>query len=394
VKGLLVNKPLPFDSCLFHRYSTLLMKEGFSKTFKLERTGYSSIKWTNSMSFNKISFEESLGKDVINAGKCVGCGTCVVVCPFGCLEHVKGEPHIIKECKVCGICAQTCPQYEWSWSKAESFVFGKQRKPEEEFGIYRSLALAKSQDDKILKACQDGGVATALLLFALENGLIDSAIVCGIRQEKPFYPIPKLAATPEEILECSGTKYSYSPNILALADGIKQKRASIAFVGTPCQIHAIRKMQMSGLKKHTAPLKFLVGLFCSECFTYEGLMEKHIHKTLGLNLRGIRKMNIKGKMLVTTESGVITIPLTEAKQYSRNSCRFCDDFSSELADISLGGLGLEGWTFVILRTNGGQQVFEAAEKAGALKTRPVEKNEPALNLLVKLSGKKRKSTGE
>jgi coenzyme F420 hydrogenase subunit beta len=346
------------------------------------------------MNSGKVSFEESIAKSVVATGRCVGCGTCVVVCPLNCLDYVEEKPSLVKECKVCGICAQTCPQYEWSWSKAESFVFGRQRKAEEEFGIYRSLALAKSQDEKILKNCQDGGVVTALLLFALENGLIDGTIVSGVRQEKPFYPIPRLATTPEEILECSGTKYSYSPNILAFVDGIKQKRASIAFVGTPCQIHAIRKMQMSGLKKYTAPVKFLVGLFCSECFTYEGLIEKHIYETLGLNLRSIRKMNIKGKMLVTTESGVKTIPLADVKQYARNSCRFCDDFSSELADISVGGLGLEGWTFVILRTKNGQEVFEAAEKAGALKTRPVEKDEPALNLLVKLSGKKRKSTAE
>jgi coenzyme F420 hydrogenase subunit beta len=346
------------------------------------------------MSFGKVSFEESIAKSVVATGRCVGCGTCVVVCPLSCLDYVEEKPSLVKECKVCGICAQTCSQYEWSWSKAENFVFGRQRKAEEEFGIYRSLALAKSQDDKILKTCQDGGVVTALLLFALENGLIDGAIVSGIRKEKLFCPIPRLATTPEEILQCSGTKYSYSPNILALVEGIKQKRASIAFVGTPCQIHAIRKMQMAGLKRYTAPLKFLVGLFCSECFTYEGLMEKHIHETLGLNLRSVRKMNIKGKMLVTTESGVKTIPLADVKQYARSSCRFCDDFSSELADISVGGLGLEGWTFVILRTKDGQELFEAAEKAGVLKTRPVEKNEPALNLLVKLSGKKRKSTGE
>jgi coenzyme F420 hydrogenase subunit beta len=346
------------------------------------------------MNSNKVGFEDSIAKSVVATGRCVGCGTCFVVCPINCLDYLEEKPRLTKECKICGICAQTCPQYQWSWSKAENFVFGRQRKPEEEFGIYRSLALAKSQDDKILKTCQDGGAVTALLLFALENGLIDGAVVSAISQERPFYPTPRLATTPEEILECSGTKYSYSPNILALVDAIKQKRTSIAFVGTPCQIHAIRKMQMAGLKKYTATLKFLVGLFCSECFTYEGLMERHIHETLGINLSDIRKMNIKGKMLVTTESGVKTIPLAEVKRYARNSCRFCDDFSSELADISVGGLGLEGWTFVILRTKDGQEVFEAAEKAGALKTRPVEKDDPALSLLVKLSGKKRKSAGE
>jgi len=346
------------------------------------------------MSFSKISFEESLGKNVVDTGKCVGCGTCVVVCPFGCLEYVKGEPQIVKECKVCGICAQTCPTYEWARFKAENFVFGRERKAEEEFGVYRRLAIAKAKDKEVLKVCQDGGVATTLLLFALEKGIINGAVVSGISNEKPFYPMPKLATTQKEILECAGTKYSYSPNILALAEIIKQKKTSVAFVGTPCQIRAIRKMQMAGLKKYTLPLKLLIGLMCSESFTYEGLMEKHIQKTLGVNLGTIKKMNIKGKMLVTTESEVKAIPLADVKQYARKSCGFCDDFSSELADVSVGGLGLDGWTFVIIRTKEGEEIFEAAEKAGILETRPVEKGEFALNLLVKLSTKKRKTPSE
>jgi len=201
------------------------------------------------MSFNKVSFEDSLAKNVIAAEKCVGCGTCVIVCPFNCLEHTEGKPSLVKECKVCGICPQVCPQYEQSWSKLENFVFGKERKAEEEFGVYRRLVVARANDDQILEVCQDGGVATALVLYALENGLIDGAVVSGISPERPLYPIPKLVITSEEVLECAGTRYCYSPNILALTEAIKQKKTSIAFVGTPCQIHAIRKMQMFGLKK-------------------------------------------------------------------------------------------------------------------------------------------------
>jgi len=346
------------------------------------------------VSFAKISFEDSLEKNVVTTGKCVGCGTCVVVCPFSCLEYTEGEPRIIKECKICGICPQTCPMYEWSWSKAENFVFGRERKDEEEFGVYRKLAIAKAKDSEILKVCQDGGVATALLSFALEKRIIDSAIVSENNHEKPFYPVPKLATTQKEILECAGTKYSYSPNILALAEGVKQKKTSIAFVGTPCQIRAIRKIQESGLKKYGVPLKFLIGLMCSECFTYEGLMEKHIRETLGVNLSAIKKMNIKGKMLITTESEVKAIPLADVKPYVRKSCRFCNDFSSELADISVGGLGLDGWTFAVIRTKEGEEVFEAAKKAGIVETRPVEKGEFALSLLLRLSAKKRKSSSE
>jgi coenzyme F420 hydrogenase subunit beta len=339
----------------------------------------------------KVSFEESLAKDVVSCRKCAGCGACTIVCPFNCLEYADEKPNLVKECKICGICAQICPHYKWSWSKTENFVFGRERKIEEEFGVYRRLAIAQAKDERILKVGQDGGVVTALLLFALNNGLIDSAVVSGISREKPFYPIPKIATTVEEILESAGTRYSYSPNLLALPEALEQKKTNVAFVGTPCQIHAVRKMQIAGLKRYTSPLKFLIGLMCSEGFTYEGLMEKHIHEKLGINLNDIRKINIKGKMLATTDSGVKTIPLAEIKQYARKSCSFCDDFSSELADISAGGLELDKWTFIIIRTEKGEKLFADAEKAKVIKTRDVKEEPNALSLLHKLSNKKRQN---
>lgn len=337
----------------------------------------------------KISFSDSLAKEVVEAGKCLGCGACVIVCPFNCLEYVNEKPCLVKECKICGVCAQACPQYEWSLPKIESFLFGRERKPEENFGVYRRLAIARAAKRQILDACQDGGAVTALLMFALKERIIDGAIVTKKEQERPFYPRPMLATKAEEILQAAGTKYFYSPNMLALKEAVKKAKGNIAFVGTPCQIRAIRKMQMMGLKKYVASLKFLIGLACSECFTYEGLMENHIRGKLGINLKSIKKINVKGKLLILTDSGTVAMPLSETKQYVRQSCRFCQDFSSELADISACGLGLEGWTFVIIRTEKGEELFSSAEKAGAIKTRNANEEPNALNLLGKLSRKKR-----
>jgi coenzyme F420 hydrogenase subunit beta len=70
----------------------------------------------------------------------------------------------------------------------------------------------------------------------------------------------------------------------------------------------------------------------------------------------------------------------------------CTDFSAELADISTGGLGLGGWTLTIIRTETGRELFEAAVKAGLIKTRPADEEKRALSLLVKLSKKKRKNS--
>jgi coenzyme F420 hydrogenase subunit beta len=80
--------------------------------------------------------------------------------------------------------------------------------------------------------------------------------------------------------------------------------------------------------------------------------------------------------------------LSIAKQYTRTGCHHCRDFSAELADISAGGLGLNGWTFIILRTQKGEEIFNGAVNAGFLRTKPVEEEPFALSLLTKLSKKK------
>jgi coenzyme F420 hydrogenase subunit beta len=341
------------------------------------------------MSSNKVGFGNSLLTEVVETGKCASCGTCVVTCPFGCLEMAKGKPSLVKECKVCGICAQACPRYNWAMAKAEQFTFGKIRNPQEEFGVYRRIVAAQAKPNDILKVRQDGGAATAMLVAALKSELIDGAVVSGKSQENPFLPVPILATTPEKIVESAGTKYTCSSALMALPEVIKQKKTQVAFVGTPCQIQAIRKMQMNNVKKMSAPIKYLVGLMCSECFDYEGLMENHIKGKLGINLNDITKMNIKGKMLVTTPAGTTAIPLADIKQYVRTSCSVCEDFSSELADVSVGGLGLDGWTFTIIRTEKGEELFTNAERTGFLESKPIEDGAFSKGLLLKLTKKKK-----
>jgi coenzyme F420 hydrogenase subunit beta len=337
----------------------------------------------------KLSYEESLEKTVVLNEQCMGCGACIVVCPFACLEYAEEKPRLVKKCEKCGICARACPRFEWQPSAMERFVFGRERKLEEAFGIYRRMAVAQASDEELRRKCQDGGVVTALLKFALEKGIVEAVVVSGLSQNKPLLPHPVLATNAAELLACAGTRYTYSPNLFALKEGILQKKKNLAYVGTPCQIQAIRRMEMASLKRYVEPIKFTIGLMCTESFAYEGLT-RHIKHALGVPLSDIAKMNIKGQLLITTKSGEVkTVPLKEAKQYTRRGCLPCTDFSSEFADISAGGLGMADWTFMIVRTSKGEEIFNEAEKAGVIKTRPVEEEKFASDLLVKLSEKKR-----
>ncbi len=345
------------------------------------------------MPIPKVSFEESLGKTVVESRLCVGCATCVISCPFNCLEYADYGPRLISECKVCGICAQVCPRFNLSIPSLERFIFGRERKSNEEFGVYKRIVMAQTTSSEVSKVCQDGGVVTSLLIFALEEGFIDGAALSSESLNEPLKAIPMLATSKHEILKCAGTKYTYSPNILAFKEGVEKKIGNIAFVGTPCQIHALRKIQMLPLRKYAKAIGFMIGLFCSECFTYEGLIRQFFQKKLGIKLDDIERVNIKGKMILKLKNGEVrAVSLKEAKKYSCDYCAKCSDFSAELADISVGGLGLEGWSLTIIRTEMGDEIFQKAESKGAIKVKDLkDEDKRIIDLLIKMSRRKRRN---
>jgi len=118
-------------------------------------------------------------------------------------------------------------------------------------------------------------------------------------------------------------------------------------------------------------------------------VKQGIQENLGINPINVAKVNIKGKVLVKTHSGETRVlSLKKAKKYVSN-CTLCPDFSAELADISVGGLGLEDWTLTIIRTEKGESIFQMAEDKGVIRTRPIEDETGVLNLLVKISKRKR-----
>lgn len=274
-------------------------------------------------------------------------------------------------------------------AEAEKSAFGRERKTGEAFGVYRKLAVSQAGNKKVSQICQDGGAVTSILLSAMQNGATDAALVMSVHPEKHFFPVPKLATTPREILEAAGSKYVCSQSPLALiADAEKQGKTKVALVGLPCQIRTFRRLQIANPSK-VACVKLSLGLMCSGCFSYE-MITDFVQKKLSINLQSITKMNIKKKMLIATNEGVVSVALSEISPYKQKCWDSCFDFSSELADVSFGGLGLDGWTFVVIRSEKGEEMFRNAEKAGLLQTRSVSSDDDSVKLLTRLSRKKLK----
>ncbi|MEM1515371.1 MAG: Coenzyme F420 hydrogenase/dehydrogenase, beta subunit C-terminal domain [Candidatus Bathyarchaeia archaeon] len=342
------------------------------------------------MPIEKISFEESLKKFVIDSGICTGCAACVISCPHNVLYYDEG-PKIVGECKACGLCASVCPRYNVSIVSLERLIFGRERSAEEEFGIYSRVMVARTRDEKIMQVCQDGGVVTSILISMLEDNVIQGAAVAGREIINPLKATPMLAVSRGDLLRCAGTRYTYSPNLLAFRSGVQKNLGKMAFVGTPCQIRAIRRIQAI-LRKYADALKFTIGLFCSESFMYDSLVRDLLQSKLDIKPEDVVKVNIKGKFLIGMRNGQVrAAPLKDVRKYACKFCSACPDFSAELSDISVGGLGLEGWTLTIVRTEVGDEILKRVESKGILEIKPLEDSK-IIELLTKMSKRKREAS--
>ncbi len=368
------------------------------------------------------SFKEMMN-EVVAYGSCCECGSCVLVCPHNVIDYIDGKPKQVAKASnpfdYCGIsegigcdcCAQVCPRLGTREHELGEAVFPDANDHYRgAFGYYRRLVVARTKDPEVLARCEDGGVVTTILCWGLRNGTFDGGVVSTIEADKPCQPVPKVVTTADDAIRSASSWYTYCPNNLALADAEKLGLTKVAFVGVPCQITPVRKMQVvdpaylnNGRKKdkiidkQTTFLKgygdrvaLNIGLLCSEVFDFQELMVDKIQKQMGIALSDIRQFNVKGKVQVFKKDGeLVEINLREAQEYARPECHHCADFSAELADISCGGVGASGWTITVLRSRKGEEVFSALEREGLVEVKSIEEFETSMKVFLRLARKQR-----
>lgn len=289
-----------------------------------------------------------------NIGLCTGCGTCAGVCPNSAIEmnvDSKGNylPHINKEkCDQCGICFDTCPGHTVDVKQLNSFIFGKS--PDDILiGNYINCYLGHSTDEKIRWNASSGGLVTTLLIFALEEGIIDGALVTRMSEKNPLEPEVIIARTKEEIISASQSKYCPVPVNIALKE-ILREDGKFAVVGLPCHIHGIRKAEMLN-EKLKEKIVLHIGLFCGHTVNFLGT--EFILQAINVQKEKIKKVTYRGKgfpgiMSIELKDGIIKeidhidfwrFLFSSPRFFAPVRCTLCNDCTCEFADISFGS----GW---------------------------------------------------
>ena len=357
--------------------------------------------------------------EVVTTGLCTGCAGCIVACPYDVLGydssggryrpfHVEadgGAAGCTHGERGCTLCARSCPRFR-SWEpEVDTFLFGRPRDESELSGIAREVVLLRATDPQLRANGQDGGAVSAMLVWALEHGIADAALVSGTAGPGTgttagpgtgasagsgpgagWQAVPVVVRDRDGVLATSGSRYTYSANTLAAAEAVAAGAERLALVGMSCMASVPATMAARRAGKVARRFALTIGLLCSKTFD-DRIFDELFAARYGLERASIVKMNIKGVIqLWTSDGGYHEVPLKEAHAWTREGCTTCPDFAAEHADVSAGGIGaFPDWTLTLVRTERGAELVGAMREAGALEARPVADDPGVLALLGRLS---------
>ena len=352
---------------------------------------------------------------------CVGCGTCYSVCPNEAIKINRlqskqyYQPNIDNNlCNNCGICLKSCPAIgiDYNEQNMGALTSGANLKTKL-FGNHLACFIGYTNDCYLRYDASSGGIATQLLIYALENKLIDGVLTTRMNREDPLEPEPIIAKTKEEITEASKSKYCPVPlNVLLKKIAETDIKERFAIVGLPCHIDALRKAEKVN-KNLKNKIILSVAIFCSgtpSFFATDFLLYK-----LNINRKDIKMLNYRGDgwpgnlYIKLRDKSEVKIPYPEYWNFFGNLfyndyCLICTKWFGKSADISVGDAWLPkitkkdkiGSSVIVSRTELGLELLKQIERKNLLtlidcspkeiiqSQKGFEKKRERLSLLIKL----------
>lgn len=262
-----------------------------------------------------------------------------------------------------------------------------QNSPQHHDKVGRYHALYAGYAKRFRVTSSSGGVATFVYDKLFDKGLIDHVVTVGESRAGGAHYEYRIISSKDDLVRSSKTRY-HPVTLAAALEAIKDLNGRVAISGVGCFIKAIRLAQDKDpvLRKK---IVFLVGIICggvkSKFFTdylagragasqhnYANpeYREKDPNSTaMNYGFSCIDSPSNTRKMIKMREVG----DMWGTGMFKANACDFCDDVTTELADISVGDAWLKpydqdglGHNVIVTRTALAEQILREGNESGEL----------------------------
>lgn len=321
---------------------------------------------------------------VVDKKICCGCGACPVICPVSCIEFIYGKrynfPRIdATRCVHCGKCLEVCPS---AFLLKGTYPGFNDEPAKESYDCY----LIHSKDDGIRLDASSGGFITGMIIHLMDRGLADGGIVARCEGEHPLVAESFIATNRESLLGARASKYAPVSSCTVLSEVLKCPGRYV-FVGTPCMIEALTKLQ-GLLPKLQNRIILKIGLVCAGMASR--LSTKAYIEHYGIDPRDIRRVCYRGngwpgRFRVYGDKGLILdqpykdelVHLISCDHYLR--CRNCLDHWGRFADIAVSDpwtdemvrMERKGRSAIMVRTERGKEAVASAIDSGDMIADPI-----------------------
>lgn len=324
-------------------------------------------------------------------GLCIGCGLCQALAGrerIGVRKNQDGNlrPIVTGDLEE-GVVARiydVCPGTRVRGLPEDLIAAGTRH--DKVWGPWRQMRLAWASDPAIRFEGSTGGVLTALARYLLSSGRVSFVLHTKASVEEPAFGESHLSLEPDDVLAAAGSRYGPTAT-LAEIDGVLARGEPLAFVGKPCDVAALRNYA-----RHDPRVDRLVHYWLTlVCGGYmpPPSTEDTLRRLAAVEPQALRGLRYRGRgcpgpTTIESDRGRIDLHYLDywgedASQWSLPfRCKICPDGIGESADLAAadswpGGAPDRresetdpGSNAVILRTEAGVELFEAAVRDGAL----------------------------
>lgn len=331
------------------------------KLYRLMRDPVKRILNKNAKILNIPNITYTLRHDL-----CTGCGVCEGACPAGAIKTVVRDGRFLPEvdgsrCKNktgCHRCHDVCPGLGVDLTRIARERFADAGIKEDRLaGRYLKCFAGHSNEYEIRYHCASGGMVSQFLIFLLERGYIDGAVVTAFDAKNELLVRSYIARTREEVLNGKGSKYA-PVSLHGVAQEIRKAEGSrYVIVGLPCHIHGFRKLEAVD-KRFREKVAGYFGIYCSSGRTF--YLTEHVLKERGIKKEELeyfayRDEGCLGSMVAKGIRATSLKPFRVAERYQSyyhplrsffipRRCLFCIDHYAELGDVCFGDIHIEPYS--------------------------------------------------